>query len=68
MKKIFVFISVLFVSVLVVQCGPAAEDRNAMHEKAKRVSDSIGKVIDTELADVQIQPKEATQVADTSKK
>lgn len=68
MKKVFVFISVLFVSALVIQCGPAAEDRNVMHEKAKRVSDSIGKVIDAELADVQIQPKEGTQVADTTKK
>lgn len=52
--------------MLVVKCKPAAEDRFKMHENAKRVSDSIGKVIDTALDEVKIEPK--STVSDTIKK
>lgn len=50
MKKnsIIVFIAILIV-VSFAKCGPAAEDRVKMHEKAKRISDSIAHVIDSAL-------------------
>ena len=50
MKKnsIIVFSAVL-VLVSFAKCGPAAEDRVKMHEKSKRVSDSIAHIIDSAL-------------------
>ena len=50
MKKnsIIVFIAILVV-VSFAKCGPASEDRVKMHEKAKRISDSIAHVIDSAL-------------------
>ncbi|MCC6182336.1 MAG: hypothetical protein IT237_10925 [Bacteroidia bacterium] len=57
--------------MFLTQCGPAAEDREMMHKKAKRVSDSIGKVIDDALNEVAIQPSSNTSSAtpvDSTKK
>ncbi len=49
MKKIFLFsFTILSISCL-TKCGPAAEDREKMHQNAKRVSDSIAKSIDSAL-------------------
>lgn len=48
-KKIIIS-SLLFLSVIAfVKCGPAAEDREKMHIKAKRVSDSIARVVDSAM-------------------
>ena len=44
-----------------VKCKPAAEDRFKMHENAKRVSDSIGRVIDAALEEVKIEPIDTTK-------
>lgn len=49
MKKL---LSILFISTVVLtSCGPAAEDRKQMDRIAKRMSDSIGHLIDSSLAD-----------------
>ncbi len=67
MKKTSIILSVLFLTLIIVKCKPAAEDRFKMHENAKRVSDSIGKVIDDAMAEVAITPKGGA-VVDTTKK
>ncbi len=38
-----------------IKCGPAQEDKQVMHTKAKRISDSIGKTVDSLL---QVKPKQ----------
>ena len=49
MKKL---LSIIFISTVVLtSCGPAAEDRVQMDRIAKRMSDSIGHLIDSSLAD-----------------
>ena len=63
MKKSYIILSATILTLSFVKCKPAAEDRFKMHENAKRVSDSIGNVIDAAMAEVAIQPK-----ADTTKK
>ena len=67
MKKIVIILSATLLTLSFVKCKPAAEDRFKMHENAKRISDSIGKVIDNAMAEVAIQPKDGA-VADTTKK
>lgn len=64
MKKTFTILSFTLLTFIFVQCKPAAEDRFKMHENAKRISDSIGRVIDAAMAEVAIQPQVK---ADTSK-
>lgn len=61
----FIFILISSISIFVLSCKPAAEDRVKMHEKANRISDSIGKVIDAAMEEVKIEPKTAV---DTTKK
>lgn len=61
----FIFILISSISIFVLSCKPAAEDRVKMHEKANRISDSIGKVIDAALEEVKIEPKTSV---DTTKK
>ena len=69
MKKISIILSALFLTLVIVKCKPAAEDRFKMHENAKRISDSIGKTIDDAMAEVAIKPQAgAAAVADTTKK
>jgi hypothetical protein len=69
--------TVLVLSLCVLcftQCKPAAEDRVKMHENAKRISDSIARVVDGALDEVKIDPasvpapKPAVAPADTTKK
>ena len=49
MKKL---LSIIFISTVVLtSCGPAAEDRKQMDRIAKRMSDSIGNLIDSSLND-----------------
>jgi hypothetical protein len=67
MKKIYIILSATILTLSIVKCKPAAEDRVKMHENAKRISDSIGKTIDDAMAEVAIKPKEGA-VADTTKK
>lgn len=49
MKKISIATIALITVISFVKCGPAAEDRVKMHENAKRVSDSIARIIDSAL-------------------
>jgi hypothetical protein len=51
MKKTFIPFIALVTVISFVKCGPAAEDRIKMHENAKRVSDSIARIIDASLAE-----------------
>ncbi len=68
MKKLFLF-AILFVLVMSA-CGPAAEDRDQMHARAKIFQDSIARAIRTSMDEAAApgpnQPQPA--VADTSKK
>ncbi len=68
MKKAYIILSVTILTLAFVKCKPAAEDRFKMHENAKRISDSIGRVIDAAMAEVAIQPKDGAVVVDTTKK
>lgn len=65
MKKISIILYATLLTLTLVKCKPAAEDRVKMHEKANRISDSIGRVIDEAMAEVAIQPK--VQADSTSK-
>ena len=68
MKKAYIILSATILTLAFVKCKPAAEDRFKMNENAKRISDSIGRVIDAAMAEVAIQPKDGAVVADTTKK
>ena len=68
MKKVYIILSATILTLAFVKCKPAAEDRFKMHENAKRISDSIGIVIDAAMAEVAIQPKDGSAVVDTTKK
>jgi hypothetical protein len=50
MKKSIFSFSLFFIFIL-ASCGPAAEDRQAMHERAKVFQDSIANVIKTSMAE-----------------
>lgn len=67
MKKVYIILSATILTLAFVKCKPAAEDRFKMHENAKRVSDSIGAVIDAAMAEVAIPGTETVSVADTTK-
>lgn len=69
------FLLLAFVAIAVVSCGPAAEDRNAMHARAKVVADSIANSIKTRMAEAEFQGPNIIKVdsakpaaADTAKK
>jgi ferredoxin len=68
MKKLYSILLVTLICISVFACKPAAEDRVKMHENAKRISDSIGNVIDAAMAEVAIPASSTTAVADTLKK
>ena len=68
MKKTYIILTATILTLAFVKCKPAAEDRFKMHENAKRISDSIGRVIDAAMAEVAIQPKDGTVTTDTTKK
>ena len=68
MKKIVIILSATLLTLSFVKCKPAAEDRFKMHENAKRVSDSIGAVIDAAMAEVAIPGTATVSAADTTKK
>ncbi|MDO9000446.1 hypothetical protein [Sediminibacterium sp.] len=52
MKKIFLFISLVFI-LAQTSCGPAAESRESMHKRAKEVQDSIANSIKSAIAEVE---------------
>lgn len=52
MKKIFVIPSFAFFIVF-TSCGPAAENKQLMHERAKVFQDSIATVIRTSMAEAE---------------
>ncbi len=69
MKKVCTLLFVALSFAYLTQCKPAAEDRVKMHENAKRISDSIGKVIDDAMNEVKIEPSANQPIAvDTNKK
>jgi hypothetical protein len=52
MKKFFVLSSLLFL-LASTSCGPAAEDRQKMHERAKVFQDSIANFIRVSMAEAE---------------
>lgn len=72
MKILYTALLVSFCVLSFTQCKPAAEDRVKMHENAKRISDSIARVVDGALEEVKIdpgaQPAAKPAIADTTKK
>lgn len=68
MKKLFVF-AILFVLVISA-CGPAAENRDQMHARAKVFQDSIARAIRTSMDEAAAPGANQPQPvpADTSKK
>ncbi|MCE3229734.1 MAG: hypothetical protein K0S32_4285 [Bacteroidetes bacterium] len=67
MKKQIVFFGlglVMFAS----SCGPAAENRDAMHNRAKVIADSIANVIKTSMDEAAKPGPYRPPVADTTKK
>ena len=41
----------LFTAIALNSCGPASEDRNIMHARAKKFQDSIANLIRTQMAE-----------------
>lgn len=66
MKNIILVISTLFV-VAFVACGPAAENKDTMHKRAKEVQDSIANSIKSAIEEVSATPN-AVVVPDTTQK
>ena len=64
MKKIKILLS-LNVFVLLTSCGPAAEDREKMHARAKVFQDSIANSIRTSMAEAEM-PNTGAPVLDTT--
>jgi hypothetical protein len=57
MLRSFAF-SILFISFIsFVSCGPAAEDRNQMHARAKVISDSMANLIKSAMAEAEMPPQ-----------
>ena len=52
MKKTVLFPAFTFILIL-TSCGPAAEDRQVMHERAKIFQDSIANMIRTTMAEAE---------------
>lgn len=53
MKKLILFFSLL-VSLAHTSCGPAAENRETMHKRAKEFQDSIAKTIKDAMAEAEM--------------
>jgi hypothetical protein len=61
MNKKYLILSMVCLTVLFIKCKPAAEDRVKMHENAKRLSDSIARVIDAAMEEVKIEHSNVKQ-------
>jgi hypothetical protein len=65
--KVFVFISGLILALCAASCGPAAEDREIMHSRAKTIADSMANLIKTAMKEAE-SPPNVIVVPDTSAK
>jgi hypothetical protein len=66
MKKNIIMLGVMGV-LLFISCGPAAEDREQMHKRAKIFQDSIAHIIKTSMDEAAI-PGPKMVALDTAKK
>ena len=53
MKRSAILFAALFITLIFTSCGPAAEDRNVMHQRAKIFQDSIANLIRAQLAEAE---------------
>lgn len=61
MNKNTLFAGITFAIVLLISsCGPAAEDRKAMHTRAKVFQDSIANLIQSSLNEAEMPTQMAT--------
>lgn len=71
MKKVSILFSFSSLILFAFSCGPAAEDRQNMHARAKVVADSIANMIKTKMAEAeavsQSAPASTIAPADSSK-
>ncbi|MDI1353929.1 MAG: hypothetical protein PSX36_03375 [bacterium] len=65
MKKSIVLLTLAVVGMLAA-CGPAAEDREKMHARAKVFQDSIANAIRTSMAEAEMPNTAPVQVLDTT--
>jgi len=49
MKKVFSIVAVALVAASFVACGPSAEEKKALEERAKQIQDSINAAIEASL-------------------
>lgn len=66
MKK--TLIPALVFPLILISCGPAAEDREQMHARAKVFQDSIANAIRTSMAEAAAPGPNAQMPVDTAKK
>jgi hypothetical protein len=57
MLRSFAFSILLLSFISFVSCGPAAEDRNQMHARAKVISDSMANLIRSAMAEAEMPPQ-----------
>lgn len=69
MKNAILFFSLIII-IAFVSCGPAAENKDSMHRRAKEVQDSIANSIKTAIEEVSAMPNVvvAPATTDTTKK
>lgn len=65
MKK-NIFLTASLFTLLLIACGPAAEDRDAMQGRAKIIADSIANSIKSKMAEAEFQGPNIIKV-DTAK-
>ena len=65
MKKIFSLI-ILALFGWLIACGPAAEDRQKMHNRAKEFQDSIANFIRQRMNEAEMQPNGTVRPLDTA--
>jgi len=65
MRKIIFFSAALFALIL-ASCGPAAENREVMHQRAKVFQDSIANAIRAQMAEAEAPTTAAARPGDTS--
>jgi hypothetical protein len=64
MKKLIVSASTL--ALLFASCGPAAENREMMHSRAKTIADSMANIIHTAMQEAESPPNVIIQRPDTA--
>ena len=61
-------LSVSALALLASSCGPAAEDREMMHSRAKTIADSMANLIQMALKEAESPPNVIVQKPDTTAK